>query len=405
MSDIASVVIVGGGLAGVSTAAALRSGGYVGELYLVDAGAFPYDRPPLSKDFLSGAKDLAQLALQPAEWYAEQDVRLLNRSTVTSVDADSVVLSDGTVLPADRIVLATGGRAALPPIPGADGPRVHVLRDVEDAERLKAALVPGARILVVGGGLIGAETAASALALGCEVVLAEPGTPLAASVGPEMAEWLHAMHPARGIDCLAARVLAFEDGPDGVRAKFEGAGEGQELREFDAVVVGVGLAPRTGLAEAAGLEVDGGVIVDAGQTTSNPAILAVGDSARRRIDGDLRPCAGHWEAAQDDGRRAAATILGKPLPAEGASWWWSDRHGVHVEAVGSMAAADTTVVRGAPGAAFAVFGLRDGRVVAAVAVDDSGAVRAARRMIDRGTEVDAAALADLATDLRRLLRR
>ncbi|MDX6744123.1 NAD(P)/FAD-dependent oxidoreductase [Actinocorallia sp. A-T 12471] len=402
MSDIAHVVIVGGGLAGVSTAAALRSAGYDGVLHLVDAGEFPYDRPPLSKDFLLGSKDLKRIALQPEEWYADQDIRLITRTRVTAIDDGSVTLSDGGVLTADRVILAPGGDAARPPIPGADGPRVHVLRDAEDAERLGAALVPGARVLVVGGGLIGAETASTARALGCDVVLAEPATPLEAAVGPVMARWLHAMHPARGITTLTARVLAFQDGPDGIAARLEGE---NTPRLFDAVVIGVGLVPRTGLAKAAGLEVNAGIVVTEGQTTANPAILAVGDSARRRVDGLLRPCAGHWEAAQQDGKRAAATILGRPLPPESASWWWSDRHGVHVEAVGSMAAADTTVMRGEPEPSFAVFGLRGGRVVAAASVDDPAAVRAARRLIDRAVEVDAAALADPATDPRRLLRR
>ena len=142
------VVIVGGGVAGVSTAAALRSGGFDGDLTLVDAGDFPYDRPPLSKDFLAGTKDIKQIALQPLQWYDDQRVRLVNRTAVTALrprDA-AVELPDGRLLPADRVVLATGGGAARPPIPGIDSDRVHVLRTADDADRLRPALAPGGAV-------------------------------------------------------------------------------------------------------------------------------------------------------------------------------------------------------------------------------------------------------------------
>jgi NAD(P)H-nitrite reductase large subunit len=170
------------------------------------------------------------------------------------------------------------------------------------------------------------------------------------------------------------------------------------------VLVGVGMVPDTALAEAAGLEVDRGVLVDEHQLTSHPRVLAVGDAARLRG----RPRTEHWEAAQHDGQRAAATILGASPPAPTAPWFWTDRHGRHVEVVGEMRAADAThtvVVRGRIGEErFAVFTLRGDIVIGAVAVDDSVAVRAARRLIDRGIPVDPAALADPATDLRRLVR-
>ncbi|WP_264159544.1 NAD(P)/FAD-dependent oxidoreductase [Actinomadura rudentiformis] len=400
-------MIVGGGVAGVSTAAALRSGGYDGELTLVDAGEFPYDRPPLSKDFLTGVKDLTDLALQPPDWYDAQSIRLLAKTMVAAIQPSSgtVELAGGKVLQADRVVLATGGGAARPPIPGLDDHRVHVLRTAEDAERLRSALVPGARLLVVGAGLIGAETAATAAGLGCDVVLVDPvSPPLTAAVGPLMASWLHEMHTRRGVTTVQATVEAFSAHSHGLAAQLSGE---DAPRVFDAVVLGVGMTPSTGLAEAAGLECDGGIVVDAGQTTSHPAVLAVGDPTRRRVNGLLMRRAEHWEAAQYDGKRAAATLLGATVPRPAAFWFWTDRHGVHVEVVGEMAKATSAVVRGEPaeGGRFSVFGLLDGRVVAAAAVDDSAAVRAARRMIDRGVPADAGALADPATDLRALLRR
>jgi NADPH-dependent 2,4-dienoyl-CoA reductase/sulfur reductase-like enzyme len=399
------VVVVGGGIAGVSTVAALRTGGFDGDLTLVDAGELPYDRPPLSKDFLFGKKEFEQIALQPRQWYDDQSVRLVNLATAIAVrpDLGVVELADGTALPAERVVLATGGSAARPPIPGSDSPRVHVLRTAADAERLREQLTPGARVLVVGAGLIGAEVASTALALGCDVLIVDPiARPLENAVGAEVAAWLHELHAQRGIEVVSAGVESFTDTGSAVEARLSGEAE---PRRADVVVLGVGMVPETALARNAGLEVETGIIVDDRRATSNPAVLAVGDPTRTRRDGMLLPRTEHWEAAQRDGQAAAATILGRPAPAATAPWFWTDRHGLHVEVVGSMAAAQRMVLRGSRNAPpFAVFGLRGDVVVGAVAVDDSSAVRAARRMIDRAITVDPDRLADPAANLRAMLR-
>ncbi|MEU9409968.1 FAD-dependent oxidoreductase [Streptomyces sp. NPDC048281] len=399
------VVIVGGGVAGVSTAAALRSGGFDGDLTLVDAGDFPYDRPPLSKDFLAGTKDIKQIALQPPQWYDDQRVRLINRTAVTALrprDA-AVELPDGRLLPADRVVLATGGGAARPPIPGIDSDRVHVLRTADDADRLRPALAPGARVLVVGAGLIGAEVASTAVRLGCQVDLVDPvAVPLAAVLGPELAAWLHDLHARHRVTTLRASVESFTELRTGIEVRLTSVAE---PRLYDAVVLGVGMVPCTELARLAGLEVDRGIVVDERHVTSNPAVLAVGDPARVRRDGALLPRTEHWEAARHDGARAAATLLGTAPPEPTAPWFWTDRHARHVEAVGHLDTAEHTVVRGAfDGPSFAVFGLRDGLVVAAASVDDPSAVRAARRMIDRRIPADADRLADPSVKPRDLLR-
>ncbi|WP_433634860.1 NAD(P)/FAD-dependent oxidoreductase [Nocardia sp. CA-120079] len=399
------VVVVGGGIAGVSTAAALRSAGFVGDLTLVDAGEFPYDRPPLSKDYLAGTKQLSEIALQPPQWYDDQKIRLLTKSRVTALRPDfgAVELTDGTTVSADRVVLATGGRAARPPIPGSENVRVHVLRSAEDADRLRDTLRAGARALVVGAGLIGAEVASTAVDLGCEVVLVDPADPpLAQAIGPEIATWLHRLHGERGIRSMRASIETLRDTGSGIEARLTGH---DVPLLFDVVILGVGMVPETSLAEAAGLEVDRGIVVDRTQSTSNPAILAVGDPARVSHNGALLPRTEHWEAAQHDGQRAAATILGIAPPADTAPWFWTDRHHRHVEAVGEMSTAEHIVLRGALGdSSFSAFGLAGGLVVGAVAVDAPTAVRAARRMIDRGIAVDSDRLADTATDLRKLLR-
>jgi 3-phenylpropionate/trans-cinnamate dioxygenase ferredoxin reductase component len=401
----ASIVIVGGGVGGVSTAASLRALGFSGTITLVDAGEFPYDRPPLSKAYLAGDGTLSDIALQKPDWYDDQAVRLMNKTRVVGLRPTErgVELADGRVLHADRVVLATGGHAAMPPVPGIDSPRVHVLREHLHADGLRSALVRGARLLVVGGGLIGAEVASTAAALGVDVTLIDPvKVPLEAAVGPELGDWLHRMHTGRGISVIRAALDSVEDTGSEVVARYAGVAM---PHAFDAVLVGVGLRPETSLAEEMGLEVDRGIVVDAGQRTRCPAVLAVGDATRRRIGTAVLPRAEHWEAAQQDAARAAATIVDSEPPAVTAPWFWSDRHGVHVEGVGHMSAASSRIIRGPFGEPpFSVWGLDRGRVVAVAAIDDATAIRAGRRLIDRRTTVDAAQVADLDCDLRQMLR-
>ncbi|MDC5698701.1 FAD-dependent oxidoreductase [Intrasporangium calvum] len=398
------VVVVGGGVGGVSTVAALRAGGYGGELVLVDDAERPTDRPPLSKEYLAGTRSRAEIALEQPGWYDEHEITLVSGTRVAALRPGEGVLetADGRTLAADRVVLATGGRAARPAIPGSDSERVHVLRTVEDADRLRAAVAPGVRVLVVGAGLVGAEVGSTLAGLGADVTLVDPvSPPLAPVFGEAVAEWLHDLHRARGLTVLQAGVQRFEAPGGALVARLDGA-VGQV--EADVVVLALGMVPETGLAASAGLDTGRGVRVDDAQVTSNPAVLAIGDATEVVVDGVVQPRAEHWEAARLDGERAAATILGLPAPVRGASWFWTDRHGVHVEVVGELAAGEV-VVRGELGTPpFSAFAVRDGVVVGAVAVEDSKAVRAARRLIDRGLPVDPGALVDPATDLRRLLR-
>ena len=402
------VVIVGGGIGGVSTAAALRSGGFSGEITLVDDAQHPLDRPPLSKEYLAGTRGLTDIALEQPEWYDEHEVRLLARTRVSALRPGEGVVEteDGRTLAASRVVIATGGRAARPAIPGADSERVHVLRSVDDADRLRAAASPGARFLVVGAGLIGAEVSSTLTGLGADVTLVDiVSPPLAQVLGEPVAQWLHDVHRAHGVTLRQCGIERFEPtgaGPDAPLTAHLTHGQGRLV--VDRAVLALGMVPETRLAHAAGVDTGRGVIVDRHQVTSNPAVLAIGDAAEVRVDGVVVPRAEHWEAARLDGERAAATILGNPPPPVTASWFWTDRHGLHVEVVGDLAAGNV-VVRGTLGSPpFSAFALRDGVVVGAVAVDDSKAVRAARRLIDRAIPVDVEAVADPSTDLRRLVR-
>ncbi|MFE9651056.1 NAD(P)/FAD-dependent oxidoreductase [Streptomyces sp. NPDC006365] len=400
------IAVVGAGLAAVSTCDALRAQGYDGELTLYSAEhGLPYDRPPLSKDVLLGKARREDVLLRPERWYEEQRVELREGTRVRALrpHEGGLELIDGSVVGADRVVLATGGTPRALPVPGGDDPAVHLLRAWEDAERLRERLLPGARLAVVGAGLIGAETAAVAHALGCRVTLVDPvPVPLAAVVGDDIAGALHLRHSAEGIEVITAGVESVErrQGDLGVLLHLNGyAGP----LAADTVVVGIGIRPATELAEAGGLAVDNGIVVEAGQRTSHPNVFAVGDVARR--DGH-RVRHEHWEAAQQGGEAAARGILGRPVPEPGAPWFWSDRHGSRLEAVGTMADAERTVRRGAPdSAAVTVFGLRGDRVVAAAAIDRARDIKAARRLVDRRTVVDPVHLTDENTDLRTLLRR
>jgi 3-phenylpropionate/trans-cinnamate dioxygenase ferredoxin reductase subunit len=224
--------------------------------------------------------------------------------------------------------------------------------------------------------------ASTATRLGAEVTLIDPvAVPLESALGPEVARWLHGVH---GVTAPRAARTGLRDEGSHAAATMEAG----DRRVFDAVLFGVGMRPETSLAKSIGLEADAAVIVDAGQRTRNPAVLAVGDPTRRRVDGVLLARSEHWDAAQRDGVRAAASILGSPPPTDGVSWFWFDRHGAQVEAAGHMSVATSRVLRGSPGfGSFSVGGLRDDAVVAAVSVDDptGGARRAPHhRSVDRG---------------------
>ncbi|MFJ6701231.1 MULTISPECIES: NAD(P)/FAD-dependent oxidoreductase [unclassified Streptomyces] len=400
------IVVVGAGVAGIAAVEQLRSLGHSGKITLIDAGEQPYDRPPLSKAFLLGEADVEQIRLVSEAWFDDNDVELrARRSAVRLRPAEgSVELDDGSHAPADAVLLANGGIARRLPVPGGDLPGVRVLRTVDDARALREALVPGARTVVIGGGLIGAEVASSAVALGCEVTLVEPVVPpLAPAVGTEIATLLHRQHTQVGIRLVTDTVARIKDGPGHLLVV---TGAGQEYAA-DVVVTGIGMTVPGDLARSAGLDTSDGVIVDRFHRTSHPAVFAAGDTARiRRPDGTLHRRE-HWQAARQDGRTAAAAMLGQPLPATDPDWFWSDRHGVHVEGVGDLRTGGRRVLRGAPDSLpLAVFDLADdGRLLGAAAVDDPRAIAAARRLISAGAVPDPDLLADTSVNPRAWLRR
>lgn len=402
--SVESVLIIGGGLSGFTVAKELRARGFAGTLSIIDPEGLPYDRPPLSKDYLAGSQDAEGIALVPADWYAENNITLITgTATALDPDAGTVTLDDGSVLAADRLVLATGGRARRLSIPGGDLPGVLELRTKQDADTLRSLLGPGVHLAIVGAGLIGAETASSARGFGAEVTLIDPvQIPLVPAIGEVLATRLHAMHAEHQVRTLTGIPEEITQDAEGYRLRLSTG----ETVNADVVLVGIGITAATELAEAAGLDTDNGVLVDQRGATSHPRVFAVGDSARTRLaDGTLLRRAEHWEHAMNAGSTAAAAILEQELPVHGASWFWSDRHGVHVEGVGAMHGEGEHVVRMLDGVPIAAFRLdAQGLMLGAAAIDGGLTVRAARRIIDRNIKVDVLALADPATPLKKLAR-
>jgi 3-phenylpropionate/trans-cinnamate dioxygenase ferredoxin reductase subunit len=410
-----SIIVVGGGVAGFSAVNELRARGYDGAITILSPEGLPYDRPPLSKGYLLGTEDAAQIRLAPESWYAERDVEVLPARAVALRPAEGgVELDGGRLLTADRALLAVGGTPRGLPIPGGDA--ALTLRSRADSDALRRVLTPGARVAVVGAGLIGSEVASAAVAFGAEATLIDPvDPPLVLAVGEALARQLHAMHAERGVHTVASLPVEIARGSARTGTEDDGATHLVRLANgtavaADAVVAGIGIVPDTSLAEAAGLEVDDGVIVDPAGATSNPAVFAAGDASRlRRLDGALLRRSEHWEAAVRSGQAAAAGLLGELAPEFGAPWFWSDRHGVHVEAVGTLderrAPGSRTVIRAVDGVPQAAFLLSpEGRLLGCAAVDLPLMIRAARRIIDRGLVPDPGALADPAVDPRKLTR-
>lgn len=402
MSDAepGSVAVIGAGPAGFSAAAELRRRGFAGRIQLLDPAGAPYDRPPLSKGYLAGGS-AAALALAEESWYDSNSVSV-TAGTAARIDPDSgtVLLDGGGEIQADVLLLATGGKARTLPFPGSG--LLHTLRSRADADVLRCRLGGGRRLVIIGAGLIGAEVAATAAALGTAVVLIDPvPVPLVPAVGPELAGYLHSLHAPGGVESLTALpVDVVADG--GVLAVLLEDGTSVAA---DTVLAAVGMVPDTALAEAAGLAVEDGIVVEGNGRTSHPRVFAAGDAVRRRTNGVLERRSEHWDAAVRSGQAAAAGILGQEPAQDAVPWFWTDRYGVHAEAVGNMSAVGVTVERGKPGPDYVVFRIApDGTLAGAAGADAGNSLRAARRLIALGKPVDASALADPAVDLRRLLR-
>jgi 3-phenylpropionate/trans-cinnamate dioxygenase ferredoxin reductase component len=337
MASVESIVIVGGGLAGAKAAEALREQGYQGAVTLV-AGErhLPYERPPLSKDYLLGKAGRLDFEVHDEGWYQDNDIDLRRQRRAVSLDvsAHGVGLDDGTSLGYDKLILATGSSPRLLRLAGADAAGVLTLRTVDDSEQIQAALVAGRRLVIIGGGWIGMEIAAGGRERGVAVTVVEAAElPLAGVLGPEIAESFLRMHREHGVDFELGAALDHFEVSDG---HVTGAvlAEGRSL-PADVVVVGVGAAPNVELAESAGLAIDNGVLVDARLQTSDPDVFAIGDIAN-----EDHPVLGsrvrveHWANALNQPAIAATNALGGDTTYAELPYFFSDQYDLGMEYIG-----------------------------------------------------------------------
>jgi 3-phenylpropionate/trans-cinnamate dioxygenase ferredoxin reductase subunit len=398
------VVIVGAGHAGGTVAALLRQYGYDAPITLVgEEPIAPYQRPPLSKAWLKGEADADSLALKPTEFYAETGIELILGVCATAIDRTqrTVSLSDGRVVTYQTLIIATGATARALPIPGADLAGVLSLRSAADAEALKAALGPGKRLAVIGGGYIGLEAAASARALGADAVVIEKEPRILARVACEvLSSFFTEYHRARGVEFEAdASVEALEG--EGGRVSGVRLADGRVM-PCNTVLVGIGAPPNDGLARAAGLAVDGGVVVDIHARTSDPDIFAIGDVTRRPLPHYRRSFRLESVAnALEQARQAAAAITGRPPPPEEVTWNWSDQYDIKYQFAGVPFDIDEIIVRGDPATAkFAVFHLAGDVIQAVEAVNAPAEFMAGRKLIGQRQPISRSRLADPAVSMK-----
>lgn len=366
-----NIVIIGGGLAGAKTAQALRENGHTGTITLIAAeGHLPYERPPMSKDYLAGKASFDDAVVHPAGWYDDHDVTLRQGIRATAIDTagHQVALDDDTNIPYDKLVLATGSDVRHLPVEGADADNVHYLRTLEDSDAIRATFGDGRRLVVIGGGWIGLEVAAAARTAGTTVTILEGGTlPLLRVLGEKLAQVFADLHTSQGVDLRTQTQIT------GIITK-NGHATGVQLKSgetipADAIVIGIGVTPVTDLAEAAGIQIDNGVLVDASLRSSDPDVYAVGDIANHD-----HPVLGHrvrvehWATALNQPAAAAAALLGHDTEYTELPYFFTDQYDLGCEYIGHATGSEERVlIRGDLGA----------REFVAFWVDDDNRIQAA----------------------------
>lgn len=405
MTTSSTFAIVGGGLAGAKAAEALRDNDFDGHVVLFAAeDQLPYERPPLSKEYLAGKKKLDDFTVDPAAWYRDHNVDLRLGTEVTAVNAATHTLSlpDGTTVGYDKLLLATGSASRRPPIPGSDAAGVHYLRTIDDAATLSAALNPGATLAIVGAGWIGMEVAAGARGRDVNVTVVEAAhLPLQAALGAEVGEVFAQLHREHGVD------LRLDQSVEEITTD-NGTATGLRLTDgstvaADAVLIAVGAAPNIELAEKAGLAIgDGGVLVDASLRSSDPDIYAVGDiAAAQHPFFGVRIRTEHWANALKQPAVAVAGMLGNSAEYDELPYFFTDQYDLGMEYVGHAPEYERVVFRGdVAGREFVAFWLdASNRVLAGMNVNVWDVLDDVKALIRSGAPVDPDRIADPAQPL------
>jgi 3-phenylpropionate/trans-cinnamate dioxygenase ferredoxin reductase component len=397
MTNDQTHVIIGAGLAGAKAAETLRSEGFGGRVVLVGAeDERPYERPPLSKDYLRGEAGRDKVYVHDEGFYAEHDIELRAGLTVTRLDTSSgeLELDRGERLRYDRLLLATGAEPRRLTIPGADLQGIHYLRSVQDSDALRKRLDQGGALVVVGAGWIGAEVAASARQRGLDVAVVEPlSVPLERVLGAEVGRIYRDVHADHGVRMLVGTgVDAFEGDTAVERVR---TSDGREL-ECDFAVIGIGVEPRAQLASQAGLRVEDGIVVDKHLETGVPGVFAAGDvaNAQHPFFGE-RLRVEHWANALNQGPVAARNMLGQSVAYERLPYFFSDQYDVGMEYLGFARSWDRVVFRGDPATReFLAFWMVGDRIVAGMNVNVWEVTDQIRALISGRVAVDDRRLAD-----------
>jgi len=401
-AEIRRVLILGAGQAGGETAQRLRLGGFTGDITLIgEEPLAPYQRPPLSKKYLSG--ELDRLMLRPPEVYAQEGVSLLTGTRAVWIDraGKRVRFEGGRELSYDALVLALGARPRRLALAGADLSGVHVLRSIADVDAIRPRFVSGAKLVVVGAGYIGLETAAVARQAGLEVTVIETAArPLARVTSPEVAGFFLDEHTCKGVRFALGAAPALIAGGQSVSSVK--LADGSEIKA-DLVIAGIGVTPETSLAQHCGLHVEDGVVTDAACRTSDAAIYAIGDCARRPMHFYQNRMARLESVhnAIETAKIAAASILGLAPPALEAPWFWSDQYDLKLQIAGLAQGYDQIAWRGDLKArAFAAFYYKSGRLIAVDAVNRPAEYLGAKALIQKGLSVAPDALTDASKSMK-----
>ncbi|MBA3552660.1 MAG: FAD-dependent oxidoreductase [Actinobacteria bacterium] len=398
-------VVIGANLAGGSAVVTMRSEGFDGRIVLVGEEAHPpYERPPLSKEYLRGETSFEKSFLVAPSWYIENDVdlRLGTRCHRVDVNGRAVELDGGERIAYDAVLVATGGRNRRLRVPGADLEGIFELRTREDADHIREAASQGRRAVVVGAGFIGTEVAASLRDLGLEVAVVELfDAPLVRVLGSRVGRVLEGIHRDRGVRFHFSQVVARFEGHRRVERVVTDRGTSLDC---DFVVVGVGIEPSVDVVRDSGLRLENGIAVDARCRSSVEGIYAAGDVANHQ-----HPLFGasvrveHWDNALKQGAAAARNMIGREEVFDDPHWFWSDQFGVNIQYVGHAPTWDELVVRGSiPDLSFVAFYLKDGLVVAAAGLGRGKDVRRAAALVRARRPIDRRSLRDDEVDLRKL---
>jgi 3-phenylpropionate/trans-cinnamate dioxygenase ferredoxin reductase subunit len=407
MNSEQTYVIIGAGQAGGWAAKTLRDQGFEGRVVIYgDENFAPHERPPLSKEVLLGQAEKDSCLLWPPGTLEDAHIEMCLGVSVKSIDSDNhlLTLDSGKKVTWSKLLLATGGRARSLDIEGIGLNGVYTLRTIEDAERIRAGLTEGAKVLVIGAGWIGLEVAAAARKRGASATVVEVADRVCArALTADMSQWLHALHERNGVDIRLETTLShFAGGHKLEKALLK---DGTSI-DCDLAIIGIGLIPNTELATAAGLHVDNGVVVDETGQTSHPDIYSAGD-----VTNHPNPLLGRrvrlesWENAQNQAINAAKSMLGSNKAYAEIPWFWSDQYDANIQMMGLPEEWDQTVTRGNPKEGnFIEFYLKGGQIQGATAVNNPRDLRFTRRMITSGKIFNADALSDPEVKLQKLMK-